>query len=109
MIFHPAARIYPGAASFFIATDLLRTPHTVPAVVTQVAVAVADGDGAAVVARRGIELEAGELIAADGAREAGVVQLASWGIEQLSARLFATLGRMAVATLWRMAVAIRPV
>src|SRR5262245_45254831 len=43
----------------------LRAAHAVAAVVAEVAVAVADGDGAAVVAAGGVELEAGELVAAD--------------------------------------------
>ena len=47
-------------------SSVLRTPHAVAAVVAEVAVAVADGDGAAVVAAGGVELEAGELVAADG-------------------------------------------
>jgi hypothetical protein len=41
----------------------LRTLHAVAAVVAKVAVAVADGDGAAVVATGGVELETGELLA----------------------------------------------
>ena len=42
----------------------LRTPHAVPAVVAEVAVAVPHGDGAAVIATGGIQLEAGELFLA---------------------------------------------
>ena len=44
----------------------LGTAHAVAAVVAEVAVAVADGDGSAVVAGRGIGLEVGKLAAADG-------------------------------------------
>src|SRR5262245_54703523 len=43
-----------------------RTPHAVAAVVAQVAVAGTHGDRAATVAHRGIDLEAGELLAATG-------------------------------------------
>ena len=41
----------------------LRAAHAVAAVVAQVAIAVADGDCAAIVATRGIQLELGELLA----------------------------------------------
>src|SRR5262245_15198433 len=49
----------------------LGAAHAVAAVVAEVAVAVADGDGAAVVAGGGVELEAGELLAPHG-RAGGV-------------------------------------
>ena len=52
----------------------LRTAHRVSAVVAQVTIAVANGDGAAVVAARGVELEAGELFFA-GSRSGVLVNL----------------------------------
>src|SRR5690606_29957526 len=42
----------------------LAAPHAIPTVVAQIAVAVSHRDGAAVVAARGVGLEAGELFAA---------------------------------------------
>jgi hypothetical protein len=45
-------------------SELSRTSHAVAAVVAQVTVAVADGDGAAVIATGGVELETGELLLA---------------------------------------------
>jgi hypothetical protein len=80
----------------------LRTPHTVPAVVAQIAVAVADGDGTAVVTTGGVELEAGELVAADSGGKSGVVELASGpiqdiGVELLGFDVFRYRVRMAVA------------
>ena len=75
---------------------MLRTPHAVAAVVAEVAVAVADGDGAAVVAAGGVELEAGELVAADGGAVAVDAELRAGAFEQLGVELFAG-GRMAVA------------
>ena len=47
----------------------LTTPEAVAAVVTQVAVAVADGDGAAVIATGGIGLEHRKLLVARGQRK----------------------------------------
>jgi hypothetical protein len=52
-------RIPPGGRD-------LRTAHALAAVVAEVAVAGADGDGTAGVATGGVELEAGELAALDG-------------------------------------------
>ena len=54
-----------------------RTAHAVAAVVAEVAVAVADGDGAAVVAGRGVELEVGKLQTADVRRIAGAGEFRS--------------------------------
>src|SRR5947208_1747862 len=74
----------------------LRTPHAVAAVVAQVAVAVADGDGAAVVAAWGVELEAGELVAADGRAGAVHAELGAGPLEQVGVS-FLRLSRVAVA------------
>lgn len=53
----------------FLTSDFrppLRTPHAISAVVAEIAVAGADGDGAAVVAGGGVELEQRELLALRG-------------------------------------------
>jgi hypothetical protein len=65
----------------------LGTPHAVAAVVAEVAVAVADGDGAAVVTTGGVELEAGELLAADGGAVAVNPQLSAGPLEQVGVGL----------------------
>jgi hypothetical protein len=44
----------------------LGTPHTIPTIVAQIAVPIPHRDRPAVVAARGVELKAGELLAADG-------------------------------------------
>ena len=67
-----ASSLFPGAAPravisrpFGAVAASLRTSHAVAAVVAEVAVAVADGDRAAVVATGGVGLERGELLAAE--------------------------------------------
>ena len=83
--------------------DLLRAPHAVATVVAEVAVAVANGDGAAVVATGGVELEAGELLAAGGVdikRGAVAVdpQLSAGPFEQVAIDLLRRGARVAVRT-----------
>ena len=70
---HPASRIMlceAGArienATLAPRRSFLAATHAAAAVVAEVAVAGADGDGAAVVAGRGVGLEVGELLAAGG-------------------------------------------
>ena len=52
----------------------LAAAHAISAVVAELAVAVADGDGTAVVAGWGVLLEGGELFAADGGAVFGDVR-----------------------------------
>src|SRR5262245_50543908 len=80
----------------------LGAPHALAAVVAKVAVAAADGDGAAAVATGGVELEAGELGALDGV-VAGVH--AELGCSRVAVAVAVAVGvTIAVAT--RMAVTI---
>src|SRR5437016_613614 len=74
-----------------------RTPHAVPAVVAKVAVAVADGDGAAVVAGGGVELEARELIAAERWIIAVDAELRAGPLRQSGLRPLRDGGRMPIA------------
>jgi len=61
---HPSALRLPPIHPSSLILHPLRTPHTVAAVVAEVAIAVAHGNGAAVVATGGIGLEGGELFVA---------------------------------------------
>ena len=89
---------YAGAARL----NVLRTAHAAAAVVAEVAVAVADGDGAAVVAGRGVRLEVGELFAAGGGRAAVLEHHAGAGEE-----LEVDLAAVAVAVRVTVGVAVR--
>ena len=71
----------------------LGAAHAVAAVVAEVAVAVADGDGAAVVATGGVELEAGELLGADGGAVAVDPELGAGAFEQVGVGLLAVAVR----------------
>src|SRR4029079_14030245 len=79
------------------ACPTLRAPHAVPAVVAEVAVAVADGDGAAVVATGGVELEASELVAHCRWAVAVGAELCAGSLQQLGIDFFGSRGRVAVA------------
>ena len=83
----------------------LRTTHAIAAVVAEVAVAVADGDAAAVVAAGGVALEAGELRASQIDRAAVLVDLEGYaGTLQTSQVDFAVaaLGHdLAIERFWR--------
>ena len=70
----------------------LRAPHAVAAVVAEVAVAVPHGDGAAVVAAGGVELEAGELLAADGGAVAVDAELGAGPLEEVGIGLLSRAG-----------------
>lgn len=62
----------------------------------QITVAVSDGDGAAVVAAGGVELEAGELVAADGGAGAAFAELRAGGAGAVGVRCGVAVRAVAV-------------
>ena len=92
-----------------VAVYTLRTSHRTAAVVAEVAIAVADGDGAAVVAGWGVGLEVGELFAAGGRRSA-VFEHHAGTAEELEVQLRVAVGvavRVAIRGCWLSAVGRR--